>query len=436
VTTPLAQATGILVRFQTILTTTGSVVGTTVVNSAFGFVYWWAAIRIFSPESTGLAVAALSAMALLGRLAVMGLGTAIVGVLPRYDGNRSGLILAAFVLSAASAVILGAGFSLLAPLLFPTFSPLSAGLFAVALFTSGVVLTTMGTVLDTVLIGLLHGWLQLLRNVIFASVKLGLVFVAVGWFGDSEATVYGTWVAGELISLLLVGALVVRLGHVVTMPSPEWGSIFGLGRNAMGHHVLNLARVAPALVIPVLVAGLLSPETNSEFYVTLLLGSSLQIVAAASTFTLYAVANQSPEKLHHQVRFTLGLSAAGVSLGVVLLWLGGEILLSLFGFSSTGAEQWLLLLIGLAAYPMIVKDHWVALLRLRQDVRWAASVMTAGAVVEVLFAAAGALLGGLLGLAAAWLIAQLLQAALMTNRVYHAAALSTLWRPDRSDASG
>jgi hypothetical protein len=62
--------------------------------------------------------------------------------------------------------------------------------------------------------------------------------------------------------------------------------------------------------------------------------------------------------------------------------------------------------------------------------------MTAGAVVEVLFAAAGALLGGLLGLAAAWLIAQLLQAALMTNRVYHAAALSTLWRPDRSDASG
>jgi len=432
----LAQATSILVRFQMILTTTGSVVGTTLVNSALGFAYWWVAVRIFSPESTGLAVAALSAMGLLGRLAVMGLGTAIVGVLPNYAGNRSGLILAAFLFAGVSAVVLGVGFTLLAPMLFPTFTPFRASLFVVVLFTSGVVFTTIGTVLDTVLIGLLQGWLQLLRNIIFATCKLVLIWFAAGWFGDNEVAVYATWVAGDLISLVAVGALMIRLHHIVFVPSPEWRSIFGLGRNAMGHHVLNLARLAPSLITPVLVAGLLSPRANAEFYVTLLLASSIQIVAAAATFTLYAVANQSPEKLHHQVRFTLALSTAGVTVGVILLWLSGNLLLSLFGWSDSGTGRLLLLLIGLAAYPMIVKDHWIALLRLRQDVRWAAWATTAGAIMEILFAAAGAVFGGLLGLAAAWLVAQLIQGALMATHVYHAAALSTFSRLGRGSAEG
>jgi hypothetical protein len=55
----------LLLRFETILTTTGSVAGTVLVNSALGFVYWWVAVRLFSPASVGLAVAAGMAMALL-----------------------------------------------------------------------------------------------------------------------------------------------------------------------------------------------------------------------------------------------------------------------------------------------------------------------------------------------------------------------------------
>lgn len=421
----LGRLAALVLRFQTILTTTGSVAGTVLVNSALGFVYWWVAVRMFSAESVGLAVAALSAMALLGRLAVMGLGTSLVGILPHYGGNRVGLILAALLVAGTIAVGFGATFAILAPRLTPSFGPLGAGLFAVGLFAAGVALTTIGSVLDAVLIGLLHGSLQFLRNALFATVKLVLLVFAVGWFGDSEATIYATWAAGELVSLLAIGVLLRSRGHVVSVPSPEWQSIFGLGRNALGHHVLNIARVSPALITPVLVAALLSPETNAEFYVALLLASSLQIVASASTFTLYAVATHSPEQLHHQLRFTLGLSVGGVTLGALFLWLTADLLLSFFGWSGSSTGRLLLLLLGLAAYPLIVKDHWIALRRLRQDVRWAAWVTTAGAVLEITFAAVGAVAGGLPGLAAGWLAAQLAQAVLMGRYLYHAAALST-----------
>jgi O-antigen/teichoic acid export membrane protein len=414
----LSRLVAVLIRFRTILSTTSSVVGTTLVNSGLGFVYWWAAVRVFSPESSGLAVAAISAMSLLGRLAVLGVGTALVGVLPAYAGNKGGLVLAAFLVSSAASVIIGVAFALGAPFLFPTFSPLAAGLFGVGLFTAGCLLTTIGTVFDTILIGVLRGSLQLLRNVIFATVKLALVFVAVAWFGDTESSLFATWMTGDLVSLLVVGAIFVRRDRIRSIPRPEWRYIFGLGRNAVGHHVLNLARLAPTLITPILVAGILSPEANAEFYVTLLLAGSLQIFAAAATFTLYAVAGQSLDKLHHQVRFTLGLSMSGVTGSFLVLLLVADLLLGLFGWEHSAEDRLLLVLIGLQAYPLIIKDHWIALRRFQQDVRWAAWVVTAGAAMEIVLAAVGAIAGGVIGLAAAWLAAVAIQAALMARFVY------------------
>ena len=136
------------------------------------------------------------------------------------------------------------------------------------------------------------------------------------------------------------------------------------------------------------------------------------------------------------VRLWVEALSAGVSVGILLLWLLGDLLLSIFGFSDSGEDRLLLLLIGFAAYPMIIKDHWIALRRLRQDVRWAAGVTTAGASFEIVCAAVGAILGGVLGLAAAWLVAQLVQAALMTRHVYHAAAFSSSSRSGTGHAEG
>jgi len=53
----------------------GSLVGTTVVTSFLGFVYWWIAARHFPPDVVGIASASISAMALLGGFCILGLGT-------------------------------------------------------------------------------------------------------------------------------------------------------------------------------------------------------------------------------------------------------------------------------------------------------------------------------------------------------------------------
>jgi O-antigen/teichoic acid export membrane protein len=68
---------------KVMLVNTGSLVGTTTVTSVLGFVYWWLAARQFSPEAVGLSSASVSAMTLLATGCVLGLGTLLVGELPR-----------------------------------------------------------------------------------------------------------------------------------------------------------------------------------------------------------------------------------------------------------------------------------------------------------------------------------------------------------------
>ena len=70
------------------LINSASLICTTVVTSSLGFVYWWLAAQLFSPEAVGLASAAISAMTLLATISIFGLGTMLIGELPRQPGKE------------------------------------------------------------------------------------------------------------------------------------------------------------------------------------------------------------------------------------------------------------------------------------------------------------------------------------------------------------
>src|SRR2546422_7670871 len=76
----------------------GSLVGATVVTSILGIAYWWVAAWWFSPQAVGLGSAAISAMTLLGTICILGLGTLLVGELPRQPGKAGSLITAALII--------------------------------------------------------------------------------------------------------------------------------------------------------------------------------------------------------------------------------------------------------------------------------------------------------------------------------------------------
>ena len=406
-----------------ILVNAGSLVGTTAITSGLGFVYWWLAAHQFSTEAVGLASAAISAMTLLGTIGMLGLGTLLIGEFPRQPERTGSLLLTALLTSGLAGFILGGLFVLIAPTLAANLSGLSEGVGESIVFALGVSFTALTLVLDQALIGLLRGGMQLGRNSLFAVIKLVTLALAGSWLTHKTGlTIYATWLVGNLVSLILLLVLVVVMGKGGWEKHyrPRWSLLSGLKRAAVGHHILNLALIAPGMTLPVLVTALLSASTNAHFYVAWMIANLVYVGPAALTTVLYAVGASNHNVLAQKIRLTLKLAAViGVIANLGLL-VAGNLLLSLFGSSYAAEAEWSLRVLGLAVFAITIKDHFVAICRIRGRVGWAALPVAAGGGLEVACAAIGALIGGLPGLTGGWLLAMVFEAIWMAPAIYRA----------------
>ncbi len=407
--------------YSPIAANASSLVGTTLVTSGLGFVYWWFAARQFPPEAVGLAVAAIAPMTLLANIAMLGLGTLLMGELPRQRGNEGPLISTSLVVAGAAGAMLGLGFAIVAPFLSADLQPLALSASTAGLFAVGVSLTTVTLVLDQSLIGLLRGDLQLGRNTLFAFAKLLALIPASLWFAQAHGmAIYATWALGNLVSLIVLAGL--AKGRV-SIPRPQWNLLRRIGRNALAHHALNLTLQAPSLALPIVVTLMLSTAATAYFYTNWMVAGFAFIAPFALSLALYATGSSDPDKFATRIRFTLGLSLAIGLLANLALWLSADLILRLFGAAYAEHGSSSLRILAFGVWPLVIKDHYVAVRRTFGRLGNAALLLAAGGALELLMAGLGATMGGLEGLTFGWLGAVCLEAAVMLRGVYGAANL-------------
>lgn len=408
---------------RVILANAGSLVGTTAVTSGLGFVYWWLAARQNSPEAVGLASAAISAMTLLAVFGMMGLGTLLIGELSRQRGKEASLISAALILVGGVGGCLGILYALFAPFLSTDFQALGGNIQSILLFALGVSLTSITLVLDQALIGLLRGELQLWRNTLFATVKLLTLFAVGLWLSHvTGLTIYMTWIIGSVFSLVVLAlfAITRRTGPWRSY-LPQWKLLRQLGPAALKHHALNLTLQAPSLVLPVLVTIMLSTTATAWFYVAWNLSSIANAVSAALASTLYAVSSARPSVLASKLRLTVSLAFVACVLVNSVLIVAPKQALELFGHNYSEQAAWSLRILSLESLPFIVKNHYIALSRIRGQVTRTILVTIGTGLLELGGSAAGAHFGGLNGLSLGWFSAMCIEAICMSPVVYAAA---------------
>ncbi len=398
-------------------------VGTTAVTAGLGFIYWLVAARGFSPDAVGLASASVSAMTLLGYVGMLGFGTMLMGELPQQKGREGSLLTAAVLVSGLAGGVLGLLFAALAPLLAPDFRPLQESAATVAVFAAGVALTTASLVTDQALIGLLLGGVQFGRNAVFAAVKLGALFLASLWITERTGiTIYITWALGNLLSLGALAVLATARQWFRFPVRPDWSVLHGLRRVALGHHGLNLALQLPVLGLPIVVTAILTAAFNAYFYVAWMVALSFVWVApAALSFVLYTVTSKTPAALGRTMRFTLTLSVVVGAISNLVLPLIGHPILGLFGGTYAAYAGPSLQVMVLTVFPLIVKDHFVSLCRLNRRLARGAALIGGAGVLELAGAAAGAYLGGLVGLCLGWAAVLCIEALFMAPTVYRGA---------------
>ncbi len=404
---------------------TGSLATTSLVTSVLGFAYWWLAAQRFPPAAVGFASAAISAMTLIGTVCILGMGTLLIGELPRQRGKEMSLISAALLLVGGVAGLIGVLFAIVAPSISSNFMPLRSDPLDIAVFAIGVSLTSTSLVFDQALVGLLRSDLQLWRNTLFAVAKLVVLFVsATMLLHPLSMAIYATWAFGNILSLsLLIGLIVSRRKWPGHFFRPEWNLLRQLSTTAMQHHMLNLVLQAPPLIMPVLVTVLLSATTNAWFYVSWMIANIGTLIPYALTTALYATNATQSEMLAHKVRLTLGLAIVLCGLIYTFLLLGSQQVLGLFGQSYAEQALWSMRILALGVFPRIIKDHYVTINRIHRRMSQAIVPMLFGGLLELSMATLGAHFGGLPGLSFGYVLALCSEAIYGAPTVYHAACL-------------
>jgi O-antigen/teichoic acid export membrane protein len=404
------------------MTNAASMVVATGATSGLGLVYWWLAARQFSPAAVGFASAAISAMTLLGTMAVLGLGTLLIGELPRQHGRERALIVAALLVVGLAGTALGVLFALAAPTLSPELQPLALDLGSVALFAIGAGVTAATLVLDQALIGLLRGGWQLWRNIIFAVVKLMALWgVTVAAAGRLGMTIYLTWVVGAAVSVAVLTAVAARSGPRDATWRPDWRLLRGFGWEPLRHHALNVSLLASSLVMPLVVTAMLSATSTAYFFTASMLTMLIIAVPVALTTVLFRMGAADPPALARWTRLTLGMSALATTLAVGVSLVGAGVALSLFGPSYVENAEWPLRILALNAFPVIVREHYVAINRVQGRLTAAIGPVLGGGLLTIGGAVLGGLMGGLVGLCLGILIAFCIEALYMAPAVYRAA---------------
>ena len=386
-----------------LVSTVVSLVLATGITSALGAAFWWLAAHRVTLGAVGNGSAAVSAMTLIGTFGMAGLNTTLIPHLARRVPGADGLLAAGLCAAAAVSALLATGFWVIAAVAGGNFAPyLRTGPQALV-FIVGAALTGIGLVLDDALLGLVGGTPQLWRNSAFAVSKLivlaGLTAV---WHDQLGTPILSAWTAGTAVSLG-VAVLLLRRRGVHLLSRPRWAALRRIGGSSARNTWLNYTLQAPVMVAPILVTGLLGAEQGGVFYIASTVLLVVFVLAFHFSTALYAASAADPAGLAAKLRLNLRVCLLGGLAGVPLVIVAAHPLLRAFGAQyADRAPLVLQILIG-GYFGSVLKDHYVALLRIRQQITRAAVYSTVTGVIRLAAIVGGALESGLLGVAVAML---------------------------------
>ncbi len=377
-----------------------------VVNAAFGFLFWTAAARLYHPREVGLAAAAISMGGLLAMLSTLGLDQAMVRFLPRSPDDRA---IVNSSLTIGSVVALGLCLAFLAGL--PLWSPAllslrQSPLFAMS-FTAATVFTAVTTVMAGVYLAKRLAVFAFIQSTVFSTTKvllavlLAIVPHAVGLVGAWALGLVTAVICGVVLFLPRVVARDYRFQLVV-----ERAAVSDMTHFAFANYVAAVLWSASPFLLPILVVNLAGPEANAYFYVAINVGGLLTIIPVAISQSLFAHGSQDEKQLtrhtSESIRLTLLLLVPAI---VGMLFLGGKVLL-VFGRSYAEGGTLLLRLFVLSTLPLSVNLLFFSIKKVQQRMAWVIASTGWILVVTLVFSALLLPMKGPLGAGVAWLVAQ------------------------------
>jgi O-antigen/teichoic acid export membrane protein len=320
-----------------------------------GFVFWVIAARATTTREVGLTAAAASAVMLCTQIAALGAGSAVILSLGQGRDTRTTLD-TAFSLVTVAGLPMAVAYLLVAGRTDPNTASAAASPLLWPVFIIAVVAGTLIIVVDQANVALGRGASSAPRYALGGLATLSAAGLVAWQVQTPRVTLLlACWGVGSLVACAVGAVQLRRLIRYRYRPTVHLGRFRGLLGVGIPNQVLTLTERIPGLLLPVLVAHVVSPETAAYWY-----PAWMMVWAAYSAPVLMGIVHFSegvrdPGRLGRTTRVSIGWSlAAGAVIGAVLA-IGATPLLMLMGseYSAQSAEALRLLALGLVGYALL-----------------------------------------------------------------------------------
>lgn len=383
----------------------------TMVRLGIGFLTWLLAARLYSTAQVGIAAATISAMFLCVQVGTLGVDLALIALFPRHRRNPALLLDTGITLGALTAFLGALGFIGLAAAGLHSLHVIAERPLYAALFLMVTVLGAAWWIVDQASVALRRSDHVLVRATIAAATTLtGVgVFGAIGW--RSAAAILTSWVAAAFVACAIGIWQVARAaGRYRYRPRLADRLVRRLVSIGLPNFAMTAADNAPGLVLPIVVAQVLSARAAAFWYVVWMMTLAAYTIPTAFGLNLFAEAAGAPTQLARHVREAFRVALPLAAAATAALALLGPPLLSLLGssYASHGASP--ARIMAFAAAPMVVIKIYLATCRVSgrmAEGTAAASLIGVAAVILGAVAAGGS---GLSGIAVVWVAVQVVAA--------------------------
>jgi O-antigen/teichoic acid export membrane protein len=375
-----------------------------------GYLFWLVAARTASPHEVGLASGVVAGAMIVTQVSILGVGAAVILRLPRASrASAVALVDAALSLVALAALLGGAGYLAVMVLGSEHLAPLLSRPTVAVVVVAGCIAGTLALCLDSVSTALARGWLVLPRDLTAGLAGVVGLLVATAARSQVSASVMVTcWALGLALSFVLgLQQLHTRLGY---RPRIRLGGPWTrpLLRDGVPNQVLTVTERVPALLLPVLLAGWVSPTLGAYWYPVWMMAWAVFLAPVSVGLAQFAADVRGEQDAATAARAALRWSLRlGVVLALGVATLAGE-LLGLLGpqYATEGTTPLRVLLLALPGTAVI--QAYYATCRARRRIPEAVTVGAAVGLLACGGAVVGAATTGLVAAAGAWVAAQTL----------------------------
>jgi O-antigen/teichoic acid export membrane protein len=390
---------------------TGGAIGLIIGRMAalgLGFLFWLVAAHVADPAEVGFTAAVVSAMMLCTQFAQLGTGQAFIKLYPRHLRKPAQLLDSVLSMAVIGAVVVALAFLLFARTMFSQLDHVAHDPAWAVAFVALSVFGTAQIVFDQISMGLERGGQAITRNVACGLLTLaplaGLLALGVE---VSRLGLFLAWVLGGAGTVAFgLWQLRKTCGGYLYRPRLVRSLIPAMATTGLANHTLTLAERVPGLVLPIVVAELLSPQQNAYWYMIWMSAWVVFITPLSVGIALFAEGSHRPGTMSTATTQALRVSLIFGGGGAVLLCLLADPVLDLLGhdYAQAGAMPLRILLLGVI--PMTFTSAYYAGCRARGRLGEAIGTSILGGLAAIFITAMAGVRYGLPGMAMAWVAVQ------------------------------